>query len=265
MAVSASDPAFRAEVTPQEIRDLGALLCDNWGTGPDAFGARGNLRHTYGYHRSRRYNQAHNPNDYSIQLPADRIGDADWVSAFDFTPALWGTPANRQQMASITRRMRSAAKARDPRVRQLREFAGTEDGRTVVTIDMQTGDDRKPFDSTHLDHCHGSIFRGLAAVDHTGIYEVMAGIPPRREGEDMKALVRFNDDPAGTVFLTDFVTAKWVRSEAEMNDYRTLHAEGALPLAYGGTVRPLGRRALNGVIFGEVPPGWEPPAPAPAQ
>jgi hypothetical protein len=177
MAVSASDPAYLAEVTPSSFAALGKLLCRGWRVGPDAFGARGNLKHTKGYHRSRRYNMAHTPGDYSVQLAADRAGDEDWVSAFDFTPGAWGTAANRAEMVKITKRMRAAARARDPRVRALREFAGTENGTTVVTIDMQTGGDRSPFDSSHLDHGHGSIFRAYAAQDHTGIYEVMAGIP----------------------------------------------------------------------------------------
>jgi hypothetical protein len=180
MAVSPGDLAYRAEVTPESIKDLGRRLCDEWGVGPGAFGARGNLQHTRGYHRSRRYNRAHYPSDYSIQLAADKRGDENWISAFDFTPGVWGTTANRQQMIVITKRMRAAAKARDPRVRKVREFAGTEDGRTVVTIDMQTGGDRTPFDLSHLDHGHGSVFREFAADDHTGIFEVMAGI-----GDDM--------------------------------------------------------------------------------
>jgi hypothetical protein len=188
MAVSVTDPAYRAEVVPVTIEELGDLLCARWGVGPLAFGDRGNLQHTSGYHRSRRYNLIHAPSNYSIQLAADRAGDPDWISAFDFTPAVWGTLANRAQMMTITKRMRAAARAHDPRVSALREFAGTEDGVTVVTIDMQTGGNRSPFDSSHLDHGHGSLFRSRAADDHTGIFEVMAGIPSSNGGTFMTAL-----------------------------------------------------------------------------
>jgi hypothetical protein len=212
MAVDANDPAYRAEIVPSTIKTLGRQCCSHWGVGLTAFGDRGNLQHTSGYHRSRRYNLAHAPGNYSVQLQADRAGDPNWIAAFDFTPAIWGSPANRSSMTIITKRMRAAAKARDPRVAALREFAGTEDGRTVVTIDMQTGGDRAPFDSSHLDHGHGSLFRARAADDHTGIFEVMAGIPAKG-GSDMDV----NEQIPGLggltfgVFLRDMWTDMVVR------------------------------------------------------
>lgn len=221
MAVSASDPAYRAEVTPPAIGALGVRLCSAWGVGATAFGSRGNLQHTNGYHRSRRYNLVHAPGNYSIQLAADRGGDENWVSAFDFTPDVWGTAANRSKMTIITKRMRAAARARDPRIRTLREFAGTEDGHNVVTIDMQTGGDRTPFDSSHLDHGHGSILRMYAADDHTGIFEVMAGIPAGGESE-----MDVNDPIPGVPGLTLGVLLRDLWTNAVVQRGLTLDASG---------------------------------------
>lgn len=175
MAVNPNDPAYKAEVVPDSIKRLGVRLRAAYNVGPDNFGERGNLAHTSGYHRSRRYNRVHVPGNYSIVLAADKLGDENWISAFDITPSVWGSSDNRQKMIFMTKRMRAAARARDSRVSALREFAGTEDGRKVVTVDMQTGADREPFDDSHLDHGHGSLFRGRAAEDHTGIYQVLTG------------------------------------------------------------------------------------------
>lgn len=260
MPLSPSNPAYIAEETPPAIAAMESPLCSAFGVGLDAFGAKGNLVHYSGYHRSRRWiltspDSRYGSSDYSVRAAADQGGDADWVAAFDLTPGAWGTAENRQRMRLITGRVYAAAKARDPRLSDLREFAGTLDGRTVVTFNCSDGSLKAPFDSSHLDHVHGSFWRSRAGNNHAGIVEVMLGT--QTGDDDMKALVRYSGDQAGAVFLTDFVTAKWVRSEAEIGDYQTLHGEGALPLAYGGTVRVLGRRELVGCIVGDVPPGWE--------
>lgn len=183
MAVNPNDAYYRAEVVPDSIDTLGDRLCGYYGVSALNFGDRGNLGHTEGYHRSRRYNQVHDPSNYSIQLALDKLGDGDWIRAFDFTPGEWGSAANRAEMIRITKRMRAAALAKDPRIRALREFAGTEDGLHVVTIDMQTGGNLRPFDSSHLDHGHGSIFTKYAADDHTGIFEVMTGTTSTTEDD----------------------------------------------------------------------------------
>lgn len=267
MPLSRNDPAFIAETTPRTIAAMERPLCEAFGVGVEAFGSKGNLTHYSGYHRSRRWiltspDSRYGSGDYSVRHAADLSGDPDWISAYDFTPGAWGTVENRRRMRLITGRVYAAAKARDPRLANLREFAGTLDGRTVVTFNCSDGSLKAPFDSSHLDHIHGSVWRSRAADDHTGIVEVMLGIPPTTGDHDVKTLVRYSGDPSGAVFLTDFVTAKWIRSEAELNDYLTLAAEGSLPLARGagagweGPVRVLGRRELIGAIVGPVPAGW---------
>lgn len=180
MALSPADPYYRAEAVPQSIEDMAAPLCHAYGVGPDAFGDKGNTSHTSGYHRSRNWvlnspDSAYGSSDYSVRQSRDHHGDGDWISAFDFTPGVWGTPDNRQKMITLTKRLRAAARANDPRLADLREIAGTEDGRSVVTFYAQGGEAKDPFDSSHLDHLHGSFWRDSAANNHQGVIDVMLG------------------------------------------------------------------------------------------
>jgi hypothetical protein len=180
MAINPNDMWYRREETPPTIKAAGAALCVAYGVGADHFGAKGNLTHYSGYHRSRDYilNSPYSPykaSDYSVVQTPDKGGDARDVSAFDFTPAVWGSADNRSKMVVLTKRLLTAAQARDPRVANLREFAGTLDGRTVVTFDLMRMSFKEPFDSTHLDHIHGSLWRSRAASDHSGIVSVMLG------------------------------------------------------------------------------------------
>lgn len=182
MAISALDPYYRAETTPVSVYRIGAALCAAYNQPDNAFGAKGNLAHASGYHRSRAWvlhsvDSRYGSDDYSVFKPLDRGGADNDVSAFDFTPGVWGTADNRRRMVEITARVYTAAKAGDPRLSNLREFAGTLDGRTVVTFNCADGSLKGPFDSSHLDHVHGSFWRSSAANDHAGIIEVMLGAP----------------------------------------------------------------------------------------
>jgi hypothetical protein len=182
MPLNPSDPAYIAEITPASIAAMERPLCSAFGVGLYAFGAKGNTVHLSGYHRSRQWilnssDSRYGSSDYSVTRTLDQSGDWRWVSAFDFTPGAWGTDENRRRMRLITSRVYVAAVARDPRLSSLREFAGTLDGRTVVTFNCADGSLKSPFDSSHLDHVHGSFWRSRAATDHTGIVEVMLGTP----------------------------------------------------------------------------------------
>lgn len=186
MPLNPNDTYYRRESTPISITALGVGLRSAFGAAPGSFGSKGNLVHTSGYHRSRAWvlnspDSRYGSRDYSVQQSLDRGGDDDWICAFDFTPAEWGTERNRELMVLITKRVRAAARARDPRLANLREFAGTEDGIHVVTFNCSDGSAKTPFDSSHLDHGHGSFWRSRASNSHAGILEVMTG-------EDMPSL-----------------------------------------------------------------------------
>lgn len=182
MPLDTNNPYYVAEITPPAIAAMERPLCAAFGVGLYAFGAKGNTVHLSGYHRSRQWiigspDSRYGGDDYSVRQTLDQGGDQRWVSAFDFTPGDWGTAENRRRMIAITGRVHAAAKARDPRLSSLREFAGTLDGRNVVTFNCADGSLKSPFDSSHLDHVHGSFWRARADHDHSGIVSVMLGAP----------------------------------------------------------------------------------------
>lgn len=180
MALNPSDPYYRAEFVPVSNTAFGVMLRNYFKTGPDSFGNKGNLTHTSGYHRSRswvlnsNYSQ-YGGRDYSVQQSKDKGGDGNWVSAFDFTPAAWGSAKNRQLMVQITGNVLAAAKHGDQRLAILREFAGTVDGKNVITFNCADGSLKSPFDSSHLDHVHGSAWRSFANQSFAGVFDIMTG------------------------------------------------------------------------------------------
>jgi len=191
MALNMLDPYIRAERTPPTVTALGVRLCSAYGVGPEAFGCKGNEYHKSGFHRSRAYilNSSQSPygaNDYSVRGARNLGGRADNCSAFDFTPADWGSEANRRAMMEITKNLHDAAVRRDPRVtRDWFEFAGTLDGKTVVTFYADGGEFKQPFDISHLDHVHGSGYRDAVDNDHTGLGDVILGVSGGEGDEDM--------------------------------------------------------------------------------
>jgi hypothetical protein len=78
---------------------------------------------------------------------------------------------------------------------------------------------------------------------------------PGTEGDnEMQSFIRWTGSNA--VVLSDGITARWVRSEGEMADIRTLASEGTINLGYNGNVRLVGNRDLCGQIIGERPAEW---------
>jgi hypothetical protein len=167
-------------------------LCAAFGRPNAAFGCRGDLNHFSGYHRSYAFiiespYSRYRWDDYSVRQALDTTNiDRHICSAFDLVPGDWGSAENRRRMVAITTRVHNAAKARDVRLRALREFAGTLDGRTVVTFYCDGGEFKTPFDGSHLDHAHGSFWRSRAKWDHSGIVKVMIGASTTaRKDDDM--------------------------------------------------------------------------------
>jgi hypothetical protein len=181
MGINPNDGYYKAEQTSPSILAMRDPLCAAYGVGPGNFGAKGNLSHDHGYHRSLNW-VLHSPDsrygarDYSATLAADKGNDDD-VAAIDFTPGEWGTPDNRRKMIAITSRMIDALRRDDPRVSAVREFAGTLDGEHVVTYDHSRHAFKAPFDSSHLNHGHTSLYRTMTRVSHAGIVSVMLGEP----------------------------------------------------------------------------------------
>lgn len=180
MAINMNDTYIKAEVVPASAKQLGSALCTYYGQPSGAFGCKGNDVHDSGYHRSRAWvlnspDSQYGHNDYSVRQQPDLSGDPNLVSGWDFTPGGWGTPLNEQNMIQITSALLDAARNRDPRLASLREVAGTVDGRSVITFNCADGSLKSPFDSSHLEHIHGSWWRSMAANDHQGIFEIITG------------------------------------------------------------------------------------------
>jgi hypothetical protein len=189
MPISVNDPRYRAEKQPQSLVDLGTRLKRAYSVGGGNFGIKGNEYHDSGFHRSRNWilfspDSSYGTSDYSVQGSRNHSGDPDNDCAFDFTPGVWGSPDNRAKMIELTKRLRAAARANDPRLSNWYEFAGTEDGVHVVTFYAHGGVAKTPFDKTHLDHIHGSKFRDNADDDDTGLGDIMLGIADQGEDDD---------------------------------------------------------------------------------
>lgn len=104
-----------------------------------------------GYHNTVNANASSN---YSVRLSLDRTSPRDKARALDLT-------MSDTQMKQRTQRLLDAAARRDPRLKAVREFYGTVDGRRVTgrIKDSESGAWRSSTsDSSHLWHIHISIF-----------------------------------------------------------------------------------------------------------
>lgn len=141
-------------------------------------GIVGDIAHSFGYHLSRNDLPG---NDYSVTLSLDKQGPADCASALDISLP----PAG---MVTVTNRLLAAAKARDPRLRALREFCGTTDGVSTHPYDLSNGQDGplNSWDSSHLWHVHLSFYRKYAddAAALAPIADVINGNKPAPKQED---------------------------------------------------------------------------------
>lgn len=115
-------------------------------------GIVGDAAHVYGYHLDRDTLPA---SDYSVQLELDRVGPGDAASALDIS-----LPTDL--MVTVSHRLANAALSHDPRMRAVREFAGTRDGRNVEALDIAEWVVEHGWDESHLWHVHISGYRAYA-------------------------------------------------------------------------------------------------------
>lgn len=220
MPLNMNDPNVQAEVQPPALRQLGTWLKAHYGVGADNFGIKGDANHLSGYHRSRntlvKTPGASGSGDYSIQHALD-TQNMSWndCSACDFTPHAWGSAENNRRMIDITNRMYAAALARDPRVQQCREFAGTFDGASVVRFRCDGGAIQSPFDSSHLEHGHWSFWRSRVNWSHQGLFEVITG------EESAMRMILVAEQPGAQVWLSNMITRRPILDAADLNNVRT--------------------------------------------
>lgn len=116
-------------------------------------GIVGDAAHGFGYHRA----AAEIPtSDYSRQLSADRSGiDPNAADAIDMS-------MSTADMITVTRRVYNSWRDQDdPRLNGWREFIGTLDGRTVIYMDCQNGQ-QGTADLSHVWHAHAGGLRANA-------------------------------------------------------------------------------------------------------
>lgn len=135
-------------------------LADDWENAIQSAvcsGIVGDSRHNYGYHRAA--NEVPS-SDYSRQLPGDR-NNIDWdaADALDMSHS----PGD---MKLITGRFYQSWKSQtDLRLNYVREVIGTLDGRNVIYMDTQSGE-QGTADSSHLWHIHVGGLRCNAHNKH---------------------------------------------------------------------------------------------------
>lgn len=169
----------------------------------------------YGYHNSRDAHLAgrteQGRGDYSVQLPSDLSGNTgQYFCGLDLSGS---TP-------TISKRLRAACDAKDPRVRPLREWFGSLDGKVVTgnTHNAHTIDGWRltTADNSHLWHVHLSLFRCCAADLNVGraLADVILGKtftqPVKSTRKEEIMIVRQTNK--GAHWSTDGVTRRWVEN-----------------------------------------------------
>ena len=172
MPIRANDPRYLAEYIPTELQRFIDEARRRFGLPATHVGAKGDLNHASGYHRSRNWivnspDSRFRLDDYSVRSAADRAGDPNWLSAVDIS-----LPPDR--LVEVCQRLRMAAIQRDPRLHGWREFLGTLNGTTVYGFDFIGGYTKTP-DRSHLWHLHLSRQRQHANTPMLDILDVMLG------------------------------------------------------------------------------------------
>lgn len=161
-----------SEYAPRALLDLFGLIKDRI-PAAQLGGVLGDRSHVYGYHRARNVLPG---NDYSVVETLDREGDGWAASALDVTPG------SGELMHTVSRRLLNAK--HDPRMKPVREFFGSTDGRTVCGWDWSSDGPTTSDDMSHLWHVHLSVHRKYANdLDALrGVAEVLAG-----DGDELSA------------------------------------------------------------------------------
>lgn len=177
-----AEPEWGREIVTPELRWLGDQLCARTGRPRSAAGDRGNIGHLYGAHRSQEWIKSSvwcQNRSYTVQ-PSLSATQARHIAGFDFTPAAWGSDANRRAVTLLTRRLVDAGLSR--RLAGIHEVIGTLNGRNPVGVDVPEGQ-TWPADASHLDHVHLTFDRRRLA-DRAVMERVLA--VALGEDEDME-------------------------------------------------------------------------------
>lgn len=219
--------AWDREFAPPTLAALGEGARRAFGLPAVNIGIKGDESHTYGGHRSRAwiYESGDGADDYTVQLPLDQGGNADWLAALDIT---LGTP---ERMKLVTGRVIDALKRHDPRLAAVREVFGTLDGRNVAGWDA-AHNRTTTADTSHLWHLHLTIYRSRAGDDHSGVLAVLTG----EDDEDMTP---------EELFAAGITTPNWDK------DPRIAKGAATETLQFGTAVGTIAQRSYQAKLASE--------------
>jgi hypothetical protein len=198
--------------------------------------------------------------DYSARLARDRFGLTNDASAFDLG-ADW-PKGGRAAWLRYNNLLLHEMINNPERLPELRAINVSRDGKELKRFDQQDRHAGLTNSKDSVDtHTHHEFYRDTAGRRQTTLRRLLELIdaaiaklpapPAAQNGEDAMMLIRLSPSD-GAVFLSNGVTARWVTSEEELADIRTLAAEGRINLPHP-EVRAVGRRQLIGRIVGPIP------------
>jgi hypothetical protein len=135
-------------------------------------GVAGDANHSFGYH----VDPLELPgSDYSLQTARDRAGAA----AYPHDASAWDLSFGPGDMKTVTNRLLTAAKKSDPRMKAVREFCGTLDGRNTYPWDLHGNQSEgiNSWDDSHLWHVHISFYRDATEAQIRLVLDVLCGKP----------------------------------------------------------------------------------------
>jgi hypothetical protein len=165
-----SDATFNAETIPPNLRKLMDGIRQAFGLSADAVGAKGDLEHRRGYHRSRQFilESPFSANrTYSVTEPGNRDGDQDWICAVDVT-------LDHDRLVIVCRRLDHAVRA--GRLEKVAEWYGNLGNDNRVDGFDNIVNALSSADPSHLWHVHMSFIRGRANEDHADVLAVLTGM-----------------------------------------------------------------------------------------
>lgn len=163
------DVAFVAETIPPNLQKLIEGLRDAFHVPAENIGAKGDLDHRRGYHRSRRF-LLRSPFSvsqyYSVIEPGNLKGDEDWICAIDIS-------LPEPQLIATCKRLDQAVRA--GKLEKVAEWYGNTNGDNHVDGFDNIANAIASSDPSHLWHLHISLIRGRANEDHSDLLAILTG------------------------------------------------------------------------------------------
>lgn len=163
------DAAYIAETVPPNLQKLIEDLREAFHVPAINIGAKGDLEHRRGYHRSRRFletSQFSGNRIYSVSEPGNDKGDPNWICAIDIS-------LPEPQLIAMCKRLDRAVRAGT--LDKVAEWYGNIDGNRRADGYNNIENVLATSDSSHLWHAHLGLIRGRANEDHSDLLRILTG------------------------------------------------------------------------------------------